>query len=49
PENLANKLRQKLGISIQTQINWKNEYMAFYQWKEILEQTGIFIFQFSMP
>jgi len=49
PEDIADKIRRQLGISIQTQFNWQNERDAFDEWKERLENLGILVFQMTIP
>lgn len=45
PENKASEIRELLGISYKTQVNWTNIYEAFNNWKKALEDSGILIFQ----
>ena len=45
PENKALEIRKVLGISYETQVNWKYFRQAFNQWKKMLEDSGILIFQ----
>lgn len=42
---LANKLRQLLGVSIETQFAWKNSYIAYRKWAEAVEKVGVLVFQ----
>ncbi len=43
-------LRNKLGVSIEEQVSWKNENEAFKNWRNRVESIlGILIFQFNMP
>lgn len=45
PENKASEIRELLGISYKTQVNWRYFYEAFNHWKKVLEDSGILIFQ----
>ncbi|MDR0912240.1 MAG: ImmA/IrrE family metallo-endopeptidase [Methanobrevibacter sp.] len=48
PEEVAINLRNYLEIPIEEQFKWKKEdYASLNNWKSILEQNGIFVFQFS--
>jgi Zn-dependent peptidase ImmA (M78 family) len=48
PEEIASKIREYLGISIEEQLKWhKDKYTAFNKWKNILEKKGVLIFQFT--
>jgi Zn-dependent peptidase ImmA (M78 family) len=48
PEEVGNKIRDFLGISMEEQFAWKkDDYISLNNWKEILEKNGIIVFQFS--
>ena len=49
PEIIAVRIREKLGITIQTQLGWKNEIRAIGEWKQALEKLGILVFHISAP
>jgi Zn-dependent peptidase ImmA (M78 family)/DNA-binding XRE family transcriptional regulator len=49
PEIISKKIRDQLGVKIQTQYGWKNEYVAFKEWRKVIENLGILVFQISMP
>ena len=49
PERLANKIREKLGISIDKQSGWANEKEAFAEWRRVIENQSIFVIQMPMP
>lgn len=49
PERIASKTRDELGIDIQTQFNWRSDYHAFGEWRKIIQNTGVLVFQLSMP
>ncbi|MDR3223560.1 MAG: XRE family transcriptional regulator [Methanobrevibacter sp.] len=48
PEEVANNIRDYLEIPIEKQFKWvKEEYSSLNNWKTILEQKGVIVFQFS--
>lgn len=48
PEDVALKIREYLGLTIEEQLKWKkDEYTALNNWKNILESKGVLIFQFT--
>ena len=48
PEEVAYNLRDYLEIPIEKQFSWKkDEYASLNNWKSILEQKGVIVFQFS--
>lgn len=48
PEEVALKIREYLGVTIEEQLKWKKDkYAALNNWKSILEDKGVLIFQFS--
>lgn len=48
PEEVAENIRNYLEIPIEEQFNWKKEdYTSLNNWKNILEQIGVIVFQFS--
>jgi transcriptional regulator with XRE-family HTH domain len=46
-EAVAARLREKLGIDVQTQLGWSNEYQAWREWRMAIEKLGVLVFQFS--
>ncbi|PKK83772.1 MAG: hypothetical protein CVT49_07065 [candidate division Zixibacteria bacterium HGW-Zixibacteria-1] len=46
-DNLANEIRKYLNIDIEIQKKWRNSYIAFKNWKNVLESKDILIFQTS--
>jgi len=42
---LASSVRQFLGITLETQLRWKNNEHAFKAWRSTLEQHGVFVFK----
>lgn len=50
PEVLAQKIRAKLGPSIETQRKWAKNFNHLYRyWRGLLEETGILVFRFDFP
>jgi len=45
---VARQVRELLGISLQSQLNWGNEYEAFHAWKDAIERAGMLVFQCSL-
>jgi Zn-dependent peptidase ImmA (M78 family)/transcriptional regulator with XRE-family HTH domain len=49
-ESYNKHLRELLDVSIEDQLSWKNENIAYKNWRHAIERKlGIFVFQFSMP
>jgi Zn-dependent peptidase ImmA (M78 family) len=49
PEGVAHKLREKIGIKVETQFSWKKERDAFEEWRKSIERFGVLVFQSSLP
>jgi Zn-dependent peptidase ImmA (M78 family) len=49
PEEVAQSLRQALGVSIEDQIGWKSAGEALRRWRAAIETQYAFVFQFGMP
>jgi Zn-dependent peptidase ImmA (M78 family)/transcriptional regulator with XRE-family HTH domain len=49
PQTAAEQERQRLGLSIETQFEWKNPYQAFRMWRAALESRNVLVFQLPMP
>ncbi|MBI1904344.1 MAG: ImmA/IrrE family metallo-endopeptidase [Planctomycetia bacterium] len=49
PCNVAQRERDRLGISVAEQLSWERPGAAFRRWRESLEQQGIVVLQFSFP
>ena len=47
PSELAESIREALGVSIHRQFEWKGHYEAYNGWREAIENRGILIFQAS--
>jgi len=46
PQELARRLRELLGVSVQEQLDWRDEWQAWRRWREAVESVGILVFQF---
>ncbi len=42
---VASRLRNSLGVSIEQQIGWKNSETALQEWRKALDNEGIFVFK----
>lgn len=45
PETVAARVRQFLGVSLQQQTTWRDQYEAFREWRRLIEGAGILTFQ----
>lgn len=45
-EITAARLRNYLGVSLDTQLNWTNEWQAWRLWRSAAEAKGVLVFQF---
>ena len=48
PENTAKKVRDYLGITKQLQQGFKSSEEAFKHYRDIVEQTGVYLFQYPL-
>jgi Zn-dependent peptidase ImmA (M78 family)/DNA-binding XRE family transcriptional regulator len=46
PQAVGERLRTALGITIEVQTAWRDEWQAWREWRAAVEQTGVFVFQF---
>lgn len=46
PAELARRLRELLGVKLQEQLDWKDEWQAWRSWREAIETVGVLVFQF---
>src|ERR1019366_468873 len=44
-EQVANRLRAALGVSVAAQSSWRGDHEAFKQWRLLLERAGILTLQ----
>jgi Zn-dependent peptidase ImmA (M78 family)/DNA-binding XRE family transcriptional regulator len=47
PERVAERLRARLGIAIETQWGWASEFAAWPAWRAAVEALDVLVFQFS--
>lgn len=47
PVVVGKRLRDRLGLSVETQISWTNEWQAWRSWRAAVEQVGALVFQFA--
>lgn len=47
PENVASRVRQFLGVSLETQISWAEGYPTLNAWRAAFEDAGVLPFQFA--
>jgi Zn-dependent peptidase ImmA (M78 family) len=45
PEELGIRLRQSLSVETPQQLLWRDPRIAFNNWREAIEQTGVLVFQ----
>ncbi len=48
PEQTAQRERERLGVTIEEQQNWQNEWEALRQWRAAIERQNVLVFQFPM-
>jgi Zn-dependent peptidase ImmA (M78 family) len=48
PSAIAARERQRLGVLVREQCNWKNGRTAFLRWREAVESQGIFTYQMRL-
>ena len=46
PVQVGRRLRELLGISVQEQFGWRDEWQAWRRWREAVETAGVLVFQF---
>jgi Zn-dependent peptidase ImmA (M78 family)/DNA-binding XRE family transcriptional regulator len=46
PGEVGGRLRELLGVSLQEQFEWKDEWQAWRRWREAVEFVGVIVFQF---
>ena len=45
PEEVAMRMRELLGISMEEQSSWRDPYVAIQNWRTALENAGVLVFQ----
>lgn len=46
PEAVGGRLRATLGIAVEAQLEWRDEWQAWREWRAAVEQLGVLVFQF---
>lgn len=46
PTEVGRRLRELLGVKVQDQLEWKDEWQAWRRWRESVESAGVLVFQF---
>jgi Zn-dependent peptidase ImmA (M78 family)/transcriptional regulator with XRE-family HTH domain len=46
PAEVGVRLRQAMGVTVETQFGWANEWEAWREWREAVEWMGVLVFQF---
>ncbi len=46
PQAVGERLRAAMGITVEVQTAWRDEWQAWREWRAAVEQTGVFVFQF---
>ena len=46
PAEVGQRLRVLLGVDLQEQLQWKDEWQAWRRWREAVETVGVLVFQF---
>lgn len=46
PETAANRLRERIGITHDQQLAWRDEFHAWREWRQAVEALGVLVFQF---
>jgi Zn-dependent peptidase ImmA (M78 family) len=46
PTTVGQRLREALGVAIEQQLAWRDEWQAWREWRSAVEQSGVLVFQF---
>lgn len=46
PREVARRLREALGVGVQEQLEWRDEWQAWRRWRAAVESVGVLVFQF---
>lgn len=47
PAVVGQRLRQATGVTVETQLAWSNEWEAWREWREAVDNLGVLVFQFA--
>ncbi len=45
-QEVGRRLRTLLGVTVQEQLAWKDDWQAWRRWREAIESVGVLVFQF---
>ena len=46
PTTVGRRVRDVLGLSIERQLAWRDEWQAWREWRSVVEDAGVLVFQF---
>jgi Zn-dependent peptidase ImmA (M78 family) len=49
PEQVAQRERERIGVSVEEQEKWRHEWEAYRKWRAEIERQNVLVFQFPMP
>jgi hypothetical protein len=44
PADVGRRLRELLGVTLQEQLEWRDEWQAWRRWREAVESVGVLVF-----
>lgn len=47
PAEVGQRLRQIIGVTVETQLGWANEWEAWREWRTAVDNLGVLVFQFA--
>jgi Zn-dependent peptidase ImmA (M78 family)/DNA-binding XRE family transcriptional regulator len=47
--SLAHRIRRRLGVTLERQLEWKNETEALNEWKKAVESLGVLVLELTFP
>lgn len=48
PEMVAGLERQRIGVAVDDQVKWRDEFVAFRNWRTAIEKLGLLAFRFEI-
>jgi Zn-dependent peptidase ImmA (M78 family)/transcriptional regulator with XRE-family HTH domain len=46
PTTVGQRLREAMGVTVEQQLAWRDEWQAWREWRSAIEQSGVLVFQF---